>query len=262
MSPTDHGASAAPAPPEAGPIPTGLAAGALPEGAEKRKVVRQMFDTIARRYDLLNSVMSFGLDQGWRRQCVTALGLPSGSLVLDLACGTGDLCEELSRRGFRPAGLDISTGMLQHAKSRLSGSLAPLVLGDALAGPFRRETFDGAVSGFALRNVVDLAVLFRELGRLTRPGGRISLLEMCEPEAAVLRLGHRLWTTYGVPAVGSLLSDRDAYHYLPRSLAYLPPAARVVQLLENAGFVAVERQLLSGGVSQLYVATRALGAGS
>ena len=210
-----------------------------------------MFDAIADRYEMLNSVMALGMDRAWRRRCIDALDLPAGSLVLDVACGTGDLCRELDHRGLRPIGLDLSSGMLAHARTR-----APLVLADALSTPFRPGLFDGAVSGFALRNVVDLGALFRELARLTRAGGRISLLDLSEPENAFLRLGHRLWANHVIPLIGAAVSDPDAYHYLPRSLAYLPPAEEVVRLLKIAGFAAVEHELLSAGVSQLYVATR------
>jgi len=229
----------------------GRASEPLPTGAEKLRAVRHMFDDIAGRYDLLNAIMTFGMDRGWRRRCLDALDLPTGSKVLDVACGTGDLCRELRSQAQHPVGLDMSTGMLSHAHTT-----APLVLADALASPFRPACFDGAVSGFALRNVVDLGALFAELARTVRPGGRISLLDLCEPEVPVLRLGHRLWSEHAVPLFGSLLSDASAYRYLPRSLAYLPPADEVVRLLEIAGFAAVERDLLSGGICQLYTATR------
>jgi demethylmenaquinone methyltransferase/2-methoxy-6-polyprenyl-1,4-benzoquinol methylase len=215
------------------------------------RAVRHMFDAIADRYDLVNGIVSFGMDRGWRRRCLEALGLPTGSIVLDVACGTGDLCRELAAHGHQPIGVDLSPGMLSHARTS-----APLVLADALAAPFRSVSFDGAVSGFALRNVVDLSALFSELARVLRPGGRISLLDLGEPEAGLLRLGHRFWCTYGVPLVGSLLSDAEAYHYLPRSFAYLPRPAEVVKLLEAAGFEGVQHELLSGGISQLYLGTR------
>jgi len=104
--------------------------------------------------------------------------------------------------------------------------------------------------------VVDLGALFGELARLVRPLGRICLLDLGEPEMAPLRWGHRLWAGHAVPFLGSVLSDSAAYHYLPRSLAYLPPAGVMVGLLEEAGFGAVEHELLTGGVAQLYSATR------
>jgi demethylmenaquinone methyltransferase/2-methoxy-6-polyprenyl-1,4-benzoquinol methylase len=233
------------------------AATQLPTGAAKVKAVRQMFDAIAGRYELVNGIVSLGMDRRWRHRCIDALELPVGSLVLDVACGTGDLCRELDRRLLRPVGVDLSSGMLAHARTP-----GPLVHADALFSPFRTAAFDGAVSGFALRNVTDLGVLFVELARVTRPGGRISLLDLAEPEAHLLRLGHRLWTNYAVPLVGSALSDAAAYRYLPRSFAYLPPASTVVELLEQAGFGAVQHELLSGGISQLYVATRKHEAGT
>jgi demethylmenaquinone methyltransferase / 2-methoxy-6-polyprenyl-1,4-benzoquinol methylase len=210
-----------------------------------------MFDTIAGRYELVNRIVSLGMDRGWRHRCLDALSLPAGSVVLDVACGTGDLCRELAGRGQTPVGVDLSAGMLSHARTT-----APLVLADALRAPYRSTVFDGAVSGFALRNVVDLGALFAELARVIRPGGRISLLDLAEPKAGLLRLGHRYWCEYAVPFVGSVLSDAESYHYLPRSLAYLPPPPKMVKLLEDAGFAAVEHEPLSGGISQLYVATR------
>jgi demethylmenaquinone methyltransferase / 2-methoxy-6-polyprenyl-1,4-benzoquinol methylase len=225
--------------------------GDLPQGEEKVRAVRHMFDAIAGRYELINRIVSLGMDRGWRHRCLDALGLPAGSVVLDVACGTADLCRELAGRGQTPVGVDLSPGMLSNARTT-----APLVLADALRSPFRSGVFDGAVSGFALRNVVGLGALFDELARVIRPGGRISLLDLAEPDAGLLRLGHRYWSNYAVPFVGSVLSDAEAYHYLPRSLAYLPPPREMVNLLERAGFAAVEHQPLSGGISQLYVATR------
>ena len=228
---------------------------ALPQGDEKRRAVREMFDTVASRYEMVNRVVALGLDRRWRRRCLDVLDLVPGSVVLDVACGTGDLCRDLLHRGEVPVGLDLSAGMLS-AGTRAHGWTAPLVLADALSAPFADASFDGAVSGFALRNVVDLGALFGELARVVRPLGRICLLDLGEPEIAPLRWGHRLWAGHAVPFLGSVLSDSAAYHYLPRSLAYLPPAGVMVGLMEEAGFGAVEHQLLTGGVAQLYSATR------
>jgi demethylmenaquinone methyltransferase/2-methoxy-6-polyprenyl-1,4-benzoquinol methylase len=230
--------------------------GDLPEGLEKVAVVRAMFDTIAPRYELLNAIMSLGMGSAWRRRCVARLELPAGSRVLDVACGTGDLCRELTRQAMLPVGLDLSRGMLGEAGAGRR-TRAPLVLGDALKAPFASASFDGAVSGFALRNVCDLRAMFAELSRLLRPRGRVSLLDLSEPEGRLLKLGHRLWCNYAVPLFGSLLSDRSAYRYLPRSLAYLPAPEVIASLLEEEGFVGVEHEVLSGGISQLYVASRA-----
>ena len=231
-------------------MPSSLPA-VLPEGDDKRRTVRAMFDTIAPRYDLVNRVMTFGLDRGWRRRTVASLTLDKRSRVLDVACGTGDLCRDLAAAGYRPLGADLSAGMLRHARTD-----APLVHADALRLPFPNQSLDGAVSGFALRNVVGLPPLFAELHRVLRPGGRVALLDVATPSHPVVRAGHAVYFGRVAPLVGAALSDAAAYRYLPRSVAYLPPAAELLDALRSAGFVAVERRLLSGGITQLLTATR------
>lgn len=224
----------------------------LPEGDEKVRAVRAMFDTIAPRYDLVNRVMTLRMDVGWRRTTVERLDLPAGSLVLDLACGTGDLCRELVRREHRPVGVDLSFGMLTAARTT-----APLVHADILRLPVADASVDGVTCGFALRNLVDLRLFFGELARVTRPGGRVALLEVAEPPNPLLRWGHRVYFGRVVPRIGGLLSEASAYRYLPKSVAYLPPADRMLALLANAGFRRPRRDLLSVGVSQLITASRA-----
>ncbi len=230
----------------------------LPQGQDKVAAVRAMFDAIAPRYDLLNRLLTFGMDRRWRRRAVRELRLPSGSRVFDLACGTGDLCRDLEAAGLHAVGFDLSAGMLRTAREhRDSGRLrAPMVLGDALCLPVQPQSADGVTCGFALRNVVDLDSLFSELARVVRPGGRISLLEVAEPSHPIMRLGHGVYFGKVIPRIGGLLSDRAAYEYLPKSLAYLPPAEEMLGLLDQRGFEAVRHSLLSGGIAQLITATR------
>jgi demethylmenaquinone methyltransferase/2-methoxy-6-polyprenyl-1,4-benzoquinol methylase len=224
---------------------------ALPDDRDKARVVRSMFDRIAGRYDLVNRVMTFGMDVGWRRRAVRELRLPGGALVADLACGTGDLCVDLAAGGYRAVGFDFSHGMLVQA-----GTDGPLVEADVLRLPLPDARVDGATCGFALRNVADLDAFFRETARVVRPGGRVSFLEASEPEGGLLRAGHGLYFNRIVPLIGGALSDRDAYRYLPRSMAYLPPPARLVQMLEGSGFGGVERIPLAAGAAQLLLGTR------
>ena len=223
----------------------------LPQGEEKARVVRGLFDKISGRYDLVNRVMTFGMDMGWRRRAVRDLRLPGGALVFDLACGTGDFCRELARVGYRVVGYDFSHGMLAQAKTDV-----PLVEADILALPVRDASADGVTCGFALRNVVSLEAFFAELARIVRPKGRVALLDASEPDSAVMRAGHSVYFNTVVPAVGGLLSDRSAYAYLPRSMSYLPPPAKMVRMLRDAGFPDAERRQLSGGITQLLVGTR------
>jgi len=223
----------------------------LPQGEAKVKAVDDMFDAIAPRYDLLNRVLTFGMDVGWRRKTVKSLQLSPGSKVLDLACGTGDLCRELAKRGYRPVGVDRSAGMLAAQRTT-----APLIRGDALVLPFRSNSVDGVVCGFALRNFSSLKPFLKECARVLRPGGRVALLEVAEPENSVLRWGHGQYFGKVVPLVGGLLSDRDAYQYLPKSVAYLPPAGRMVSMMAESGFGNANRRLLSTGIAQLLTGTK------
>ena len=223
----------------------------LPSGDEKRHAVRSMFDAIAPRYDLVNRIMTFRLDVRWRRRTIDGLRLATGSVVLDLACGTGDFCRELSGRSHTAIGLDLSMGMLQAARTD-----APLVHADILSTPITDGGADGATCGFALRNLVELPGFFDELARVVRPGGRVALLEVAQPSQRMLRWGHDVYFGRIVPRIGAVLSDGTAYRYLPRSVAYLPEPDELSASLEAAGFVDVEHHLLTGGIAQLLTATR------
>ncbi len=223
----------------------------LPQGDAKVQAVREMFDAIAPRYDLVNRVMTFRMDVGWRRTTVRSLGLSRDAVVIDVAAGTGDLCRELDAAGLQPVGIDLSWGMLAHASTD-----APLAQADALRMPFPDGAAAGLTCGFALRNFVDLGGFLAEAARVVRTGGRIGLLEVAAPANPVLRWGHGVYFGHVVPRIGGLLSNAAAYRYLPRSVAYLPATPDLLQLIRDAGFAAVERRALSGGISQLITATR------
>ena len=223
----------------------------LPQGEAKQRMVRDMFDAIAPRYDLVNRVMTFRLDTRWRRRAVDELALPAGSVVLDLASGTGDLCVDLRRAGLVPLSVDLSLGML-----RADRSGAPRVQADILRLPVPDAGVDGVTCGFALRNLVDLAEFFGELGRVVRPGGRIALLDVGVPRNPLVRWGNSIYFGRVVPRIGGWLSDPAAYRYLPRSVAYLPPPAQMVEMLRRAGFADAVHAQLSGGITQLLTGTR------
>jgi demethylmenaquinone methyltransferase/2-methoxy-6-polyprenyl-1,4-benzoquinol methylase len=224
----------------------------LPQGDEKVRAVRAMFDAIAPRYDLVNRIMTFRMDVGWRRRTVRTLALAPSATVLDLACGTGDLCDELTRAGYEPVGVDLSFGMLAAAHTD-----APLVQGDALRLSMPDASVDGATCGFALRNFVALEPFLDSLARVVRPEGRIALLEVATPANRILRWGHSIYFGHVVPRIGALLSDGAAYRYLPKSVAYLPDTDDLLDMVQTSGFRDVRRDLLSGGIAQLITATRA-----
>jgi demethylmenaquinone methyltransferase / 2-methoxy-6-polyprenyl-1,4-benzoquinol methylase len=241
--------------PSGAPISFDMAARAaeadLPTGTEKTKLVRSMFDAIAPRYDMVNRMMTFGLDVRWRKQSARALGLPAGARVLDLACGTGDFLTILRAAALCPLGMDLSWGMLA-----ANHTGAPLAQADGAWLPVADGSLDGITCGYALRNFTELGPVFAEFARVVRPGGRISLLEVSEPERGLLRWGDRIWFRHVVPVIGGLVSDRSAYRYLPRSTAYLPSTAELRAMLVGAGFSSVNHRALSGGLSQMLTATR------
>jgi demethylmenaquinone methyltransferase/2-methoxy-6-polyprenyl-1,4-benzoquinol methylase len=223
----------------------------LPEGEKKVAAVRDMFDAIAPKYDRLNRIISFRLDVRWRKRAVRDLDLPDGSTVLDLASGTGDLCIDLTKAGMHPISMDLSFGMLSADKS---GS--PRAQTDILSLPIPNASVDGVMCGFALRNLLDLPTFFTELGRVVRPGGRIALLDVSVPKNGLIRWGNGVYFGKVVPKIGAALSDGPAYAYLPKSVAYLPPASVMLETLAAAGFDDATHQQLSGGLTQLMVGTR------
>ena len=223
----------------------------LPQGDEKAKVVQNMFDAIAPRYDLVNRIMTFRLDTRWRKIAVRKLGLARGARVLDLASGTGDLCIDLRKAGLHPLSFDMSFGMLAADHSN-----APRVQADILRLPIASESVDGVTCGFALRNLVDLNVFFHEIARVTKSGGRIALLDVSTPTNPIIRWGNGVYFGKVVPRIGGLLSNRAAYNYLPKSVAYLPAPAQLVDMLQAAGFEHVRHEQLSGGLTQLMHATK------
>jgi demethylmenaquinone methyltransferase/2-methoxy-6-polyprenyl-1,4-benzoquinol methylase len=223
----------------------------LPQGDAKAKVVQNMFDAIAPRYDLVNRIMTFRLDTRWRKLAVRKLALSRGARVLDLASGTGDLCVDLRKAGLHPLSFDMSFGMLAADHSN-----APRVQADILRLPIASESVDGVTCGFALRNLVDLNVFFHEIARVTRSGGRIALLDVSTPTNPIIRWGNSVYFGKVVPRIGGLLSNRAAYNYLPKSVAYLPAPDQLVDMLQQAGFEHVRHEQLSGGLTQLMHATK------
>ena len=198
---------------------------ALPEAGDKAAAVRAMFDRIAPSYDRMNRLITLGLDQRWRRSLIEALGVDAADTVLDLACGTGDFALLARERGARAVGVDFAGAMLAAARARCPADVA-LARGDALRLPLADGSATVAVSGFALRNFTAIPPVLAELARVLRAGGRLGLLEVDEPRARALRVGHALWFRRAVPALGALLSDGRAYRYLPASRRLPAPAGR------------------------------------
>jgi demethylmenaquinone methyltransferase/2-methoxy-6-polyprenyl-1,4-benzoquinol methylase len=212
--------------------------------------VQTMFDRIAPVYDVMNRVMTAGLDQRWRRATVRAVVEP-GDRVLDAACGTGDLAIIAAKAGGDVTGLDFSERMLERARRKAPD--LDWMRGDLLALPFEDESFDAATVGFGVRNVADLPGALEQLRRVLRPGGRLGILEITRPRGP-LRFFYSLWFDRIVPLLGKVLPGGEAYTYLPASVRRFPgPDDLAAQM---AGFRDVDYRLFAGGIVALHTGVR------
>jgi demethylmenaquinone methyltransferase/2-methoxy-6-polyprenyl-1,4-benzoquinol methylase len=234
----------------------------LPAPDEKPDYVRRMFGTIAARYDRVNRLMTFGLDQGWRRFAAreVAGALPPGqrAVALDVGTGTGDflpiLCRELGTK--LAVGVDFSLPMMRAGAANADGSSA-FIGGDALRLPFPDDTFDAVTTGFAMRNVGDLLAALREIHRVTRPGRRLACLEVTRPPNPLVRLGHRLYLHQVVPLIGAAVGgNREAYTYLPQSADRFPLPDELAALLRQAGWRNVRYRRLGLGAVAVHTAEK------
>ena len=223
---------------------------------DKGSAVRDMFDKIAGRYDLANSVMTGGTDALWRKQAVASLALPIDARVLDLCCGTGALTRELARaaQDGHVFGIDFSENMLAVARTHDKPRNITYERADALSLPFADRTFDAAAMAFSMRNVTDIAACLREITRVLKPGGLFVNLEVGKPDNGLLRRAFYAYFYGVIPFVGGLVGgDRAAYRYLPQSLINFPDARTLATLFKENGFGHVRCVPLFGGVANLHL---------
>jgi len=221
--------------------------------------VREMFGRIAGRYDLLNHLLSGNVDKRWRRVVANRVraGISAEALILDVACGTGDLSLSLfESTGARVVGTDFCRPMLSIAAEKLPKQIT-LVEGDALSLPFKDGSFDVVTIAFGLRNLSDVNSGLRELRRILKPQGRVAVLEFSRPSNSVLRALFGIYFRNFLPLLGGLISgSRGAYTYLPASVAKFPDQRQLAGLIEQAGFDQVSYENLSGGIAALHVGRR------
>lgn len=218
--------------------------------------VERMFDSIARRYDLLNAILSFGLHWWWQRLLVDLLPRNgTESTVLDLCTGTGALLPALSRRYKKVVGLDLSQEMLDAGRRLRPSQNVDWVKGDALELPFEAQTFDCITVAYGVRNFENLQRGLGEARRVIKVGGTIAILEFGRPANRVLRGLFKLYANTFIPLVGGLLTgDREAYRYLPKTIETFPCGADFGRVLESSGFECREIRSLSFGIAYLYSA--------
>jgi ubiquinone/menaquinone biosynthesis methyltransferase len=224
---------------------------ATPEG--KRRYVRSLFSTIAGRYDFITVFLSYGQDRRWKRRVVELAKPRPGVRALDLATGTGDIAFALAARGAEVVGLDITTRMIELARAKSTSSNPVFLVGDMLALPFPRASFDIVTTGYGLRNVPNLTIAIDEIGRVLKPGGQILSLDFNRPSNGLLRHLYLAYLTVVGGALGWLLHrDPDTYRYIPASIRQYPGAEAVARMLEARGFAGARYDPVLGGLMAIH----------
>lgn len=224
----------------------------------KKPAIRQMFNAIAPRYDLLNRVLSGGIDQSWRRKVIRRLLETSPERVLDVATGTADVAIMAAQKGVVDVtGVDISEDMLAVGRTKITAAglddRVTLLTGDAEKLPFSDAQFDAATVSFGVRNFEDLDAGLKEIHRVLRPGGKLIVLEFSRPRAFPVKQFYAVYNRYVLPAVGRMLSgDSGAYTYLPESIAVFPEGEAFEAHLATAGFTDTRSRRLTFGIASMY----------
>jgi len=226
------------------------------QGPERARYVQGMFARIAGRYDLMNRLMTAGQDVRWRRYVIRQAQLPANGRLLDIATGTGDIALEGLRQqpGIQAVGGDFTIEMMLVGKQSAARRAIQWVGADTLALPFPDDTFDAVTSGFLMRNVIDVPGAFREQVRVTKPGGRVVVLESSPPKQNLLRPFIRFHLNVVIPALGRIIAgDGDAYRYLPDSTQQFKDPDTVVEIMRRAGLVNVHYRLFMFGTIAIHV---------
>ena len=228
--------------------------------SDKGRGIRTMFDDISHRYDLLNRVLSFGIDRRWRRFAVSQLNVPKNGRVLDIATGTCDVAFEVAAQSdpsVTIVGEDFTQGMLVQGKKKIDasphGSRIMLVNAPCEQIPHQDATFDAITIAFGIRNVVDRQEGLNEMYRVLKPGGRVVILEFSNPRSQMFRKIYYFYFQKILPAVGGLISKRSAYQYLPDSVIEFPSQQEFSTMMARAGFQRVQYMDLTFGIATVYV---------
>ena len=229
----------------------------------KAEQVRQMFDSIAPAYDFMNRAMTLGIDRWWRKVAVRRISDARPQTVLDVATGTGDFAIRVLRdtKALHVTGIDLSEGMLAVARDKVKNAglqeKITFARADCLALPFNDNSFDAVTVAFGVRNFEDMARGYREMLRVLRPGGPLCVLELSVPQNRFIRFFYNIYAMHVIPTLGSLKSgDRNAYRYLPLSIAAVPQGEHMCEIMRQAGFSHATARAMTLGVCSLYLATK------
>jgi len=240
---------------------------AMQESLQSAEQNRAMFDRIARRYDLMNAILSLGRHRYWRRRAVSMIEPREDGRYLDVGCGTGDVATEILRQcpqcdvvGIDPAGEMLAVGRRKIAAAHHADQVK-LEIGSALDIPAETDSFHGAIAAFCLRNVTDRTAALAEMGRAVSAGGRVVVLELTRPRSCLLRLGHRIYSRALAPLLGAAIArDRGAYRYLVDSVLDFPEPAAVLEMMARAGLDEPREIPLTGGIVTVFTGRARTGA--
>ncbi len=231
------------------------------DSRRKSQQVKEMFDNIAPAYDFMNRAMTFGIDRCWRRKAVKMLCCYPHDTILDIATGTGDLAILLAKlsKAKTITGIDLSEGMINVGRKKVEKigmtSRITLTTGDCLNMPFHNDSFHAITAAYGVRNFENLLQGYKEMLRVLRPGGAITIIELATPTSPIIKPLYKLYTRYIIPLVGRLISkDVRAYSYLPESIAAVPQRRQMTDLMEQAGFINAQYRTLTFGTCCIYMA--------
>lgn len=235
------------------------------EKLDREARIQQFFNTIAPRYDLTNTVMSWGRHHAWRRKLISAAALGPGQTGLDLCCGTGMVTRDLARTGGPLAqviGVDFSQSMLQIARSRIASSALTnvrFIQANALDLPFASDSFDCVTTAYGLRNVSDIRRICLEIHRVLKPGGHLAALEMSRPGIPVIKGLYHIYLKYSIPWIGQILAhNKPAYQYLHQSISHFLQPVEIARLLQAAGFENIRQFPLTWGIATLHLGKKTI----
>ncbi|WP_163380750.1 bifunctional demethylmenaquinone methyltransferase/2-methoxy-6-polyprenyl-1,4-benzoquinol methylase UbiE [Cyclobacterium sp. SYSU L10401] len=224
----------------------------------KKQQVASMFDNISKKYDLLNHLLSLGIDIIWRKKAIRMLKKDQPALILDIATGTGDFAiEALALKPEKVIGVDISEGMLHEGRKKMKQKkldhLIELQLGDSEKLLFEENKFDAVIVSFGVRNFENLEKGLKDMHRVLKPGGKTVILEFSKPKKFPMKQAYSFYFRYILPQIGKLISkDQSAYTYLPESVKAFPDGRDFLDILEKVGFKQTQCKTLTFGISSIY----------
>ena len=236
----------------------------IPDGRKKSQLILGYFDSVARKYDMMNTLLSFGIHHIWKRTAVRMMGLNSGDRVLDVCGGTGDL-SILAVGAVGPTGqvtlYDFSSAMINAGRTKKNNSpirkRVHYIQGDAQQISFQDESFDATMVGFGIRNVINMKKAFKEMHRVLKPGGKIMCLEFSQPTSPLFRLLYDYYSFYMIPFLGKCIAGSvNAYTHLPESIRTFPSPDRLSDILKNVGFFPVTHKKLTNGIAVIHLAKK------